>query len=363
MRIGIDARWLKRNPTGIGVYLYEILMSLLEIDYKNEYYLFSPRSIIFPLKYKNMILCCDKGLWKNIPGTLWLNTRGKNKIINDKIDIFWGTSYVLPSGLPGSIKKILTIHDCSFVKYPETLTFYNRTVLNTLMKKSLKSADIIVTVSKEIKEDIIDLFKIKKKIKVNYNGINKKDFCAISKTKAKKFLEKKYHIKNDFILSLSTLEPRKNLIVLLKAYQQIQYKKDLILVGKKGWKYRNIFKYIKKSQLANRIKIPGYIEREDLKYFYSAADCFINPSIYEGFGMPNIEALACSCKVIVSDIPVFHEILGAHVYYFNNTISGLVKVIHTCLKNPNPCKINIAKKYSWKKSAKNMLKIFKEVCH
>ena len=364
MRIGIDARAIVNSPKGIGRYTINILKEILAKDTKNNYFLYSHQNIEGFDNYKNLAKREGKTILKKLKGTLWLQTEGLYLIRKDKLDIFWGTIQVLPYFLPKKIKKILTVHDILYKIYPEAMEKTNLWINKLYLKKSIEISDYIFTVSKNTANDIEKYFKIdiKNKLEITYNGVDKEEFLKIEKNEAKKVVKEKYNIRKNYILALSTIEPRKNLIYLLKAFNAVKDKiKDveLLLVGEKGWKNSEVFEYVEKN-LENRVFFTGYVENEMLKYLYSGAELFIMPSKYEGFGIPIIEAISCGTKVIASDIEVFREILIKKELLFSleDMNEFELKIMETLnLDKVDEVKID---KFDWQKSAEKFLEVSKK---
>lgn len=306
MNIGVDIRPLaEKNWKGISWYIYNHLKKILEIDKKNRYFLFyngfKKHPFLKELKTNAKILVFN---YPNKFFNLSLSLLNYPKIDNliykkykIKIDIFW-----LPAFNYFCINKtpyILTVHDISFEIFPEFFTKKQllwHKIINP--KKLSKNAIKIIAVSNNTKNDLIEIFKINpKKIEVIYPGIN------ISKLKIKD-LDKKIKISN-YILSLCTLEPRKNILYTIKVFELFKhkyknFKLDLIIIGGKGWKYKSILKKIKTSKFKENIHYLGYVDETTKYYLLKNAKVLFYPSFYEGFGLPCLEALFLDCPVICS---------------------------------------------------------------
>lgn len=311
MKIGIDARPLSKKITGIGIYVYEIIKNLNAMGEENclQYVLYSNSDINIDFKLNKN--------WEirilNFPvGTVWLNTIMPFYLLKDKLDVFWGTSQILPI-VKCNIKMVLTVHDLALLKY-DVGTRYNQIIQRVLLKNSCISADRIITVSKSTKNDLIGTFGMKsKKIDVIYPGAS--DVLApISLDLAKKILKDKYKIQDKYILYLGTIEPRKNINTIIKAFKIAKRNKSfdckLVLVGGLGWKYADMFRIIKRLKLKDDIIMTGYIDTSDKIYFYNACEFFVFPSIYEGFGIPLLEAMKCGKPVITADVSSMPEVVG-----------------------------------------------------
>ncbi len=365
MRIGIDVGILREKARGVGFYLINLLDKFSQITKEDSFYLYSPHSVLYNFgKGRN---------WHNrfgtipLPGSFWLQTQGKQFIKKDKVDVFFGPAHVLPIKLSKNIRSVLAVHDLVSVYYPNTMANYNRFIHNLFFKPSIKSADHIITMSEYTKQSIIDYFSISPdKITVIYEGVSEK-FRPYQKEEILSVLAQ-YQIKSPYILSVGTLEPRKNYMVLLKAFKQLKGNFDLVIVGKRGWKSQEIFDTISELQLYNRIKILGYVNDNDMPYLYNGAELFVFPSVYEGFGLPVLEALACGIPTVSSNASSLSEIGGEAVKYFSpNSIDDLLKKMQDVLDSSEAKKslryngIIQAQKFNWEDTAKKTLTILKSV--
>ncbi len=365
MRIGIDVGILREEKRGVGHYLFNLLEEFSRLSSDDDIYLYSPRPILYNFK-KNRNWHSRIGTIP-LPGTFWLQTQCKNYIKKDNVEIFFGPSHVLPLNLSNTIRKVLVVHDLVAILYPDTMTNYNRFIHNIFFAKSLKSADSIITMSEATKQSIIEKFGINEnRINVIYEGVSK-SFRPYQPEELKSILNK-YGLNKPYLLSVGTLEPRKNYPVLLRAFKRLKTDWDLVIVGKKGWKFQNILLTIKDLKLADRVKILGYVEDAELPFFYNGAEIFIFPSIYEGFGLPILEALACGTPVICSNSSSLPEVGGDAVIYFDlNSVEELVVKVNELLANSELKKVliqrglNRVKLFTWDKTAQKTWGVLKNL--
>lgn len=267
-------------------------------------------------------------------------------------------------------KIVTTVHDFSFHLYPQwhpedRVLFFRKNFWRNIYK-----SDIIVTVTHCVKEEAKRLLKgYKGEIVTIYNGYDKNKFCLIEKSVLQEYRNKK-NLPENFLLFVGSVEPRKNLLGLLKAYSLLpEYiRKDikLLIVGFRGWKNKEVMQII--SKLKNDIFYIGYVDDFELPLLYNLALASIYPSFYEGFGLPNIEAMACGCPVVTSDIPSIKEICHDAVYYVNphdieSIKDGIIKIvedekIRETLKAKG---LKHVEKYSWKESAKKHIELFNKL--
>jgi glycosyltransferase involved in cell wall biosynthesis len=211
-----------------------------------------------------------------------------------------------------SALSVVTVHDVIALDFPEYCSSTNRSYFNLLLPGSILNASQIITMSHSVKEDILRKFKIsREKIKVIYPGINEIFFMTQSEEKLIN-TQKKYRLPEKFILYVGNIEPKKNILRLIESFENLIRKQDvphsLVIAGRFAWKYGDIIRV--KKQNDERIIFPGYIHQSDLPALYTLADLFVFPSLYEGFGIPPLESMACGTPVIASDKGALPETTG-----------------------------------------------------
>lgn len=304
IKICIDARVLESENHGISRYLRE-----------NIYWLSKKENIeIFLISNKKIILkdfiCLDNihiiedNLYKKIPGTIWLIFFA-NRIINKiKPDLFWGPAHILPVYKFKNIKYVVTVHDIVHIFFPETMNTYNKYISKILFKRSMVSADLIFSVSETTKKDLLrNISDIRcEKVVVNYLGGAEK-FSKYSRKE-----EKKDKVKKIFLLG--SLEPRKNINYFLRVFKEcldIDPNIHLYITGSVSWKSTKSMELINSKDLGKNVTILGFISDEEIEKSLNKFDLLVIPSIYEGFGLPLIEAQG-KINILVSNIDVFKEI-------------------------------------------------------
>lgn len=371
MKIGIITDFIDDSLGGIGIYTNNLIQQLNEIDKFNKYYLIhgvSKNTQIYKTNEEILIkkYSLSKGsrsIWRYFSAPLKLKNMNQLDIVHDTYEI--GTlSFKTP------FKKIITVHDLSPFLFPEMFSSLTVLLHKLLFSKTLQSVDKIITVSECSKRDLVTYFSIPEdKIKVIFNGVDPK-FKPLNKEDVNEFL-KKYNLNFPFILFVGTLEPRKNLSTLFKAYYQLKKKNinhKLVIAGKKGWKYQEIFETVNKLNLKNDIIFTDYIPENDLPALYNAADVFVYPSIYEGFGLPPLEAMACGTPVVTSNISSLPEVVGnAGITVDPKDIDMLATSLYEVLTNDSLMKemtkkgLERAKLFSWRSCAVETLKVYQEV--
>lgn len=276
-------------------------------------------------------------------------------------------AHIGPLIMPGKYKRVVTIHDITPILFPKMHTFFNRLSHKLLLKRALKKADAIIVPSHATRKDLENFFTpSKEKIHVIPWGI--KEIAPVPEANFQ--VEGKWGIKGPYILFVGTLEPRKQVDILLKAFEALAAEMPdikLVLVGKYGWHCKKLQREIASSPVKNRIIMPGYVPEKDLPIFYSGASVFVYPSLYEGFGFPPLEAMKCGCPVIVSESSSLPEVVGDAGITVSISTENLSGAIMKLLKNPvlqNSLKekgLKRAAEFSWKKCAESTEKVYESL--
>lgn len=369
MKIGIEARWITYNKTGFGNYALNLLKELSKIDNKNEFivYLnsdFSNNEIFSKPNFKKRVIKTPLGIYKHI--SIPLDIISKKRKFDFFHFLYNAPSLLLPCPF------ILTIHDVSYKYVPNMLSKRNLLSVNTQLLLNAKKASKIITVSESAKKDIINFYKIpEEKINVIYEGVDD-SFRVINEERKKKEIAVKYGIPSQYLLYVGTYLPHKNLETLLYAYHELRRTQkishSLVLAGKKGRNYDVISRLISKLCLDKDVKTIGFVRDEDLPYVYNLSDLFIFPSIYEGFGLPLLEAMACGVPVISSNTSCLPEIGGnAAIYFPPKELGELAGTIFSVITNSNLRNgliargLRRAKLFSWKTMAKKTLNLYQDI--
>lgn len=370
MKIAIDGNEANvKERVGVSVYTFQLLLYFQKISSKDtEFIVFLKnkplKSLPLENEYFKYEIVSGSFLWSQIslPFKLY-----QNKFLKKKIDIFFSPAHYSPRLSP--YKTIVTIHDLSYYYYPNEFLKKDLYKLKNWTKYSVNNAKNIIAVSKTTKKDIIKFYNIQEdKISVIYNGYEKKIKHNINNING--FLKSRFNINNPYIMHVGTLQPRKNIILLIKAFSKFKkthWEYKLVLVGKKGWMFEDIFKQVKDLELQNDIIFTGYISNRELQMLYENAFCFVLPSFYEGFGIPILEAMSNNCPVISSFSSSLPEIGGNACLYFNpNNKNELVEKLNIMVKKPETRKGLInkgkerAKMFSWEKCSKETLELLKK---
>ena len=351
MRIGYDAKRIFHNTTGLGNYSRDLVRILSSYYPDNQYFLYNPKPAkINRLEIKNnMIIRQPNGfISKKIP-SVWRSKLIVNDLKKDKIDIYHGLSGELPLGIDKTpIKSVVTIHDLIFLRFPELYKPIDRKIYTQKFKKACQITDKIVAISEQTKKDIIDFFKIPaEQVDVIYQGCHQV-FKTLYLDKAKQEIKQKYNLPDEFILNVGTIEPRKNAFTIVKAIKDTDY--HLVLVGRKTPYASEIQKYIEENNMQDRIHFLEGLSLKELAIIYQLAKLFVYPSIYEGFGIPIIEALFSKITVITNKNGVFSEAGGKFSYYLEDVYNEfeMQDLIIKIYQNPDKERIDKAHRFAQK---------------
>ncbi len=369
MKIAIDIRCLMGNRySGVGWYAYNLIKNLLQIDQENEYLLFynSSKKVDLPkFDYPNVKYCGFNYPNKLFNLSLNFFNYPKLDLLVGGCDLFFSPNFHFLA-VSSKVKLVVTVHDLSFLIYPQFFTLKQRLWHQLILsKKILKRADVVLADSISTKTDLIDLLKIENdKIKVNYLGVEERYFNILSSDDLNRIREK-YNLPEKFILCLSTIEPRKNLEASIKAFEDLDSDLNLVIAGGNGWKTREVEKMIKNN---NKIKFIDYIDEIDKPAVYQLATIFLYPSFYEGFGLPLLEAMASGVSVIAGYNSAQVEVVndcGLLVDPFD--INQIKLALENLINNQELRKEFIdegkkrAKDFSWQKTAERTLEEFKKI--
>jgi glycosyltransferase involved in cell wall biosynthesis len=314
VKIGIDVRPLSRLAAGISRAVKNSLQQLQEIDGENSYFLYSDREFDLPLRNGHWQKRISR-TFRFLPGSAWLQIDARKMAVEDSIDVFWGTAHALPLGLPPSIRKVLTINDLVWPVYSETMSVYNAFVSNLLFKKSVRAANLILVPSQSTLRGLEDVLAVaSSRIRLVPFGVEE-HFQPRDHVAAARHIAQKYGASEDYLCAVGTVEPRKNLVKLVEAVgilrQRHRCQAQLLIAGAKGWKRSPLYSKLAQSGFtANDVKFLGYVSEEDLPCLYAGASVFVFPSLYEGFGFPLLEAMACGAPVVASNASSIPELVG-----------------------------------------------------
>lgn len=366
MQIGIDISQLAFSGTGIATYTANLVENLLTVDKNNSYVLFGSsmrRNDVLTeyfnsIQHKNRVESKFFSVPPSVFEGMWNQWHaGDIELLIGNVDVFHTSDWLEP---PARAKKVTTIHDLLVYAFADSM--HPKIVSN--QKKKLewvkKESQLIIVDSESTKRDCINILGIEKeRLRVVYLGVS--PLFKPSSYKERERVKNKYGIKREFILAMGTLEPRKNIKRVIEAYKQLKNKDiDLVIIGRYVWG--------EEIDISENMQIIEYVENEDLPALYTGASCFVYPSLYEGFGLPILEAMACGCPVVTSNRGSLKEIAGPSIIVDpenpNSIEDGLTTIIHSSdAKYQSHIKRGFewVKKFTWEKTAKETLAVYKEV--
>ena len=319
MRIGIDITSAVTQSAGIGRYTRELIRALLARDTSHTYSLFyasekqvEPIGPLPPNARVRRLPFHDKWLAR-----IWHRFQIPIPVewITGRVDLFHSPDFTLPPTL-FRIPTLLTVHDLSFIRDPDSAVPSLRQFLNRAVRRSVARARHVLADSQATKDDLIELFDTPPdKIDVLLSGVAAR-FTPVRDPAALAAVRAKHDIGDDpFVLALGTLQPRKNYTRLIQAFGKVASQPgqsaNLIIAGGRGWLFDSIFAEVTRLGLERRVRFIGFVDDADLPALYSAATVFAYPSLYEGFGLPALEAMACGTPVIGSNVSSIPEVIGA----------------------------------------------------
>lgn len=354
MKIAIDTQTTLGQKSGFGFYVKNLIEALANVDPRDEYVL------IKPLTEKDF--STPKRLF-------WDQVTFPKRASKAKVDLLHQPCFSAPLFYRG--KVVVTCHDLISIFFPKNLPLASRLFYSKWMPFSYRRADMIIAISEHTKRDIMALLKIpESKIRVIHSAASK-DFRPIRSKAILAKVQKKYLTGKNYLLHVGTLEPRKNLPFLVRAYalavrEGIDAK--LVITGKKGWYYEGLFRLVDELHLNDKVIFTGYVAEHDLPALYSGARTFVFPSIYEGFGLPPLEAMACGTPVISSNTSSLPEVIDKAGILLPPKDERLwAKNIFKVLKDSRLGKtlsemgLRQARKFSWEETARKTIEVYEEV--
>jgi glycosyltransferase involved in cell wall biosynthesis len=380
MRIGIDIRPIGKKRTGDEVVFFNLVKNLAKIDSENEYELFTDivdENVLKEINEKLEIVDNDnfKIITLETPNRYSWNFWSLGAYLRKHPVDIYHTQYITPWFVPKKIKVVTIIHDISFNFFSQFIKWSDLFFLKTLIPISLRRADAIIAVSEFTKNEIISYYKTDPdKIHVAYNSIAD-EFSIRPSDDEKGAARKKYGLPEKYILYIGTLQPRKNIPSLIEAFARIQSKiPDLGLViggNKNAHNFdKRIDGKIQELGLGDKVVFPGYIDDEDKAAVFAAAHVFAFPSLYEGFGIPILEAMSQGVSVVASNIKPLREVGGEGALYVDTeSLDEFSNMLYTaCADDRTRSELSKGAErqiamFSWKNTAYETLALYQKLLH
>lgn len=369
MRIAIDARIAYYTGAGIGQYTIRLTQALVKSARDEEFILLQSRKQPEPLINSPSIR--TMGLWTPSHHRLeqWLLSL-ELPLRQLNVDVLHSPDFIPPLHL-NTFRSVITVHDLAFLRWPHFLTedsarYYGQ------VDEAVRRADHIIAVSQSTKDDLIRLLGVpSEKITVVYEAADPL-FRPVDSQEAWAYLRGKFPLPEEYIFFVSTIEPRKNIGALLRAYAHLRQHYNvgagLVLAGAIGWLSERVFEEVSRLGLERHVTFLGRVENEDLLYLYNAARCLAHPAFYEGFGLPPLEAMACGTPVVVSNVSSLPEVAGdAALLVDPNDEEALAVALHRLLTDEDlraalrEKGLARAATFSWQRAAQETLAIYRRV--
>jgi len=363
MRIGIMLRHYEQHAGGVKVYTENLLSHLLSLDSKNQYV----------LMYQNSKLVGTYSQYPNVdevafsmPGTiLWDQLAVPWIVKRKKLDLVFNPKFTVP--LLSKAKKVFVLHGSEWFVIPEAFLWYDRWYFRRSVPLYCRRADTFITVSNTVKRDVVKHTGVNAdKVVPIHNGFDSNIFRVIGDANRLEAVRRKYQLPDQFILWTGQIYPPKNVGRLIQAFSQIkgEIPHQLVFAGEQRWRTKEEFELIEKLGIQSRLHFAGWVSHEDLPCFYNLARLFVLPSLYEGFGIPLIEAMACGCPVLTSNTCSPPEVTEGAAYLVDPLNVGEIATgIREALLNPKLRESMIskglerAKCFGWEKCAREVLAV------
>jgi glycosyltransferase involved in cell wall biosynthesis len=341
MRIGFEAKRATHNFRGLGNYSRGLIEGLIEFSPEQELFLYVPP--VKNPKGQEWIRSLPKNAHVRLPETflgktfspIWRSLLIADDLKKEKLDLFHGLSHEIPMRLDSlPFKKIVTMHDLIYLRYPEFFPWVDRAVYSQKFNYACKHSDVVIAICEQTKQDLIQFLKVdEKKIKVHYQSCSPVFYNTLSPEKIS-IVRNKYNLTKPYILNVGAFEERKNQLNLLEAYSLVANKieEDLVLVGQGKAYKEKVIQRAAELNLNDRVKFLNSVHHEELPGLYQAAKVFCFPSIFEGFGIPIVESLFSRTPVITSHGSCFPESAGPDSFFVdplsqNSIADSLVRVL------------------------------------
>lgn len=371
MRIAIDGIPLVNAKTGIGHYTDALAEWLARNNQKHQYELLSPFDFEYDARNGKPENLSKRYLPMRSIFRKWWLIGLPTMLQISPVDLFHGTNYSVPVFAP--CPTVVTIHDMSLFAFSHTHETNNVVRGKRRIPIMARRASLIIAPSESTKREIVKyLGTPAEKITVIYEAARER-MAPLALSACQRVLEK-HQIKRPYILYVGTIEPRKNLLTLIRAYDEVlktsQHRPQLVLCGGRGWLDSEIFNYVEELRIQELVRFTGYVDDQDLPAIYSAAGVFVYPSLYEGFGLPPLEAMACGTPVVVSNSSSLPEVVGAaglthDPYDYQALAESIVKLfndaaMHSQYRNRG---LEQASRFSWERAAQETQSVYDELLY
>ena len=336
MRIGFDAKRAYNNYSGLGNYSRYIISNVCRFYPENDCFLYTPGikdEGLFNRPKGSILVTPGQRFW-NRSGSYWRTFRLSHRLTEDRIDLYHGLSNELPHGIHKTgIRSVITVHDLIFLEHPELYQFLNRSIYARKVRYGTQVANRIIAASNQTKQDIIRYMGVdESRIRVVYQGCHQRFYSRVSE-ESKELARQKFDLPAGYLLYVGTIEKRKNLLNIVKALHLGKIDMPLVVVGRKTAYFNEVLAYIQQNGLSN-INFLDQVIASELPAIYQGSSGFIYPSVYEGFGIPVLEALNSGVPVITSRGGCLEETAGKGGLLIDpNNLEEMIHAIREILEN------------------------------
>jgi glycosyltransferase involved in cell wall biosynthesis len=373
--IGIDYTAAYEQGAGIGRYVRELIRALAAEDARTAFRLFvaGASGETLPLPPGPNFAWHPTRITPRWFARIWHRLRVPLpvEVFTGRVRLFHATDFTLPPTLPG-VPTLLTVHDLSFVRAPETATPVLKAYLDRVVPRSVRRATHVLADSQATKDDLIELYGTSpEKVTVLLSGVNA-GFAPVTDEAVRRGVLQRYQIPDrPYVLSIGTVQPRKNYVRLMEAFAALGPAYDdihLVIAGGRGWLDSPIYRAVEDLKLADRVHFVGFARDEDLPALYSAAACLAYPSLYEGFGFPVLEAMACGTPVVTSNISSMPEVAGdAALLVDPYDVEAITEALRQLLDHEAlraelmSCGFEQAKQFTWQRAARQLGELYRRM--
>jgi glycosyltransferase involved in cell wall biosynthesis len=368
MLIGIDAsRVMRARRTGTEAYSLHLIRTLIQLKGTHQFRLYTP--VPFPPD----LVGVDYGVESEVRvipfPRLWTHLRLAWELSRHQPDVLLVPAHVMPVMCP--VPAVVTVHDLGYLTYPQAHRPFDRWYLDWTTRRHTRAAAHIIADSQATQSDLIDHYQAEPdRITVVYPG-REESLARVNAAATIAEVKRRYGIRDEYLLYLGTLQPRKNLLRLVEAFARLPSSADglqLALVGKKGWLYEQLFTRVESLRLGDRIVFPGYVADNDKAALISGATALVYPSLYEGFGLPVLEAMACGTPVLTSNVSSLPEVAGDAAFLVNPLdIDAIAAGMSRLISDAGLRRVLVEKgyvqvrKFSWANAAHQVLQVLESV--
>jgi len=368
VRIGVDCRYLKGPRVGVDNYRYFLTLGMLAEARGHQIILFTDKGGLPP----ELVKSGAEVVQINLPLIIWETLGLPVYAPPRRIDLFHFHRHHIPFIRP--FKTVTTVHDIAYYRFPTMYRQRRRLMLKHCIAHAVKVADRIIVHSDSARDDLVHFLKVpRERIVKIHSGFDPQFSLEDSSLEASRQFLNRLGIHGSFILSVATLQPRKNLRRLLEAYAGIEKglrdKHQLLLVGGNEGEAEALKEACRILEIQRHVVLPGFLPSEELRGLYRQASCFVFPSLHEGFGFPLLEAMASGCPACASRISSLPEVGGDAVLYFDPySVEDIRRTVQTLLTDEGQSKrlrergLQRARLFSWKQATRITLELFEEVC-